>query len=913
MLVITVSKKVAAIVAIAVVALIVGGVALAASRGGSSGGGTVSASGTETAQSPTAPSTSTCAPTPSAEVASLPTTAAARSTWVRSLPVPGASATPFQRAFYTTAIHPFAFDVTTTLASTIVSGSGASDLPAGTDRVQFTSGGSGTELVRIGDAIYVDAAQLGAPAPQWVQVDTSTQAAQLPARVLASTIDTLTPDAALVALAAPADLTLVGEELLGTHYRATVAMPNSAFVPMATVFDAIDRTSTVIDAWLDGSGYITTIAVPIAGATTEFSLHGFGDAVGVTAPGDVGGLDSPAGVFLFADGFNRPLQTSTVHEVTVAPVVSLDDVIITGDLHASSATGDDLRSTFLGSTSGGKLNIGDGAGLSGSQYQRFSVLPYATWLEGGTKANESFVVRVGEVTAADHYLLDLPLFGTLASPVIDRLQDDPDLSYQLADVIGVRALAQMSVDVAAFAPGNTPIAFTQKVTSFDGTQISANFFPVSTLAAGQTAPLVLSAAGLGQRGTIDPFATSGSERVVPGPGVLRTPVLGSSGFNVITWDPRGTFDSGGVLQFDNPFFEARDVSALLDWAAASTPTTLNGPNDPAVGMVGGSYGGGIQLTVAGTEPRIDAIVPVDAWHSLPGSLQAGNALDTKAAFTLLAALDRPEIRMSRTLRSALVDGLVNGRLSDADVAVLSNSNVLLNQLQAPALLIQDTNDPVWSLDQSLQNTQTILTNPYGVPTKLAWYDGTSNDPNVEQTLHQYSLAWLQKYVEGVPIPDALTPNFQWWDQTGTRYTSNLYPFSSGFNGATLHATPISGALTRDSAPLTTSITLSPGYQVVGVPTVTFSYAGTGSAHAVYARLVDTTTGHVLGDGPDAIPVVLDGQPHTVSMVLDAIAYTTPGAGGQIRLELFGSVSDFFTRWTTSVSITGLTFDLAIVD
>ena len=37
-------------------------------------------------------------------------------------------------------------------------------------------------------------------------------------------------------------------------------------------------------------------------------------------------------------------------------------------------------------------------------------------------------------------------------------------------------------------------------------------------------------------------------------------------------------------------------------------------------MVGGSYGGGIQLDAAAIDPRIDAIVPDIAWNSLVTSL-----------------------------------------------------------------------------------------------------------------------------------------------------------------------------------------------------------------------------------------------------------------------------------------------------
>ena len=87
------------------------------------------------------------------------------------------------------------------------------------------------------------------------------------------------------------------------------------------------------------------------------------------------------------------------------------------------------------------------------------------------------------------------------------------------------------------------------------------------------------------------------------------------GYNVITWDPRGEFASGGQLQIDNPFYEGRDVSEIISWLTGSTnpaqDQVLTDPTgDPLVGMTGGSYGGGIQLTTV--DPRIDAIIPRSA-------------------------------------------------------------------------------------------------------------------------------------------------------------------------------------------------------------------------------------------------------------------------------------------------------------
>lgn len=34
-----------------------------------------------------------------------------------------------------------------------------------------------------------------------------------------------------------------------------------------------------------------------------------------------------------------------------------------------------------------------------------------------------------------------------------------------------------------------------------------------------------------------------------------------NGYNVVTWDPRGEWGSGGTLEIDSPDFEARDMQA----------------------------------------------------------------------------------------------------------------------------------------------------------------------------------------------------------------------------------------------------------------------------------------------------------------------------------------------------------------
>jgi ABC-2 type transport system ATP-binding protein len=49
------------------------------------------------------------------------------------------------------------------------------------------------------------------------------------------------------------------------------------------------------------------------------------------------------------------------------------------------------------------------------------------------------------------------------------------------------------------------------------------------------------------------------------------------------------------------------------------------PNDPRVAMIGGSYGGQAQFTIARVDPRLDAIAPVYTWNDLGYSLAPNNA------------------------------------------------------------------------------------------------------------------------------------------------------------------------------------------------------------------------------------------------------------------------------------------------
>lgn len=593
-------------------------------------------------------------------------------------------------------------------------------------------------------------------------------------------------------------------------------------------------------------------------------------------------------------------DTVSKYGITVSPTVEFVDGIIRGNLHATSATGQALAYSFIGSSNGGKLNIGNVPVASGSATtdpQSFTILPYATWLDGGTvKGTQTFTVRVSPVPGA----------GMTAKAAAKR-----------------SATVVISVNIDSFAPNRTPLAFTYGVKSFDGIKISANFFPASGLVSGATANAVLEAPGLGVAGITNPYATHAEVAHVPGPGYMRQiGAPGDAAYNVISWDVRGTYASGGTMQFGNPFFDGRDVSALIDWISSSTPTTLNGALDPAIGIVGSSLGASTALTAAATDPRVDGIVSVGAWTSMDTALNPNGVFRATSASSILATLNAAGARVNAHITAGLTAGIKSGELSDDTRSALASTgpSILLNQIQAPAFLVQGTTDATNRLEDSNWIAQQILANPYGTPVKMAWFDPNSADVTTITTLFTFEKAWLNKYVAGVQIPDAFTPNFQWWDQHGTRFTSDLYPFGQGttnpstpgFNSSTpITVTSAGGTIKFASVKkgvvkvtsLAVPVTVPAGKKVVGTPTLSFDYTGTGSAKAVFARLINAITGAVVGSITMPVPVTLDGNSHSVNIPLANVVYTVSSANeGNLTLQILSWVRPFSKHWSGRIDL-----------
>ncbi|OBB13404.1 hypothetical protein A5761_19485 [Mycolicibacterium setense] len=638
--------------------------------------------------------------------------------------------------------------------------------------------------------------------------------------------------------------------------------------------------------------------------------------------------DSPAEWVLLAAA-RREFSTAAVAPsvtatggITAAPSVGITDGIIHGVTGATSTSGLPLTYTVIGDPSvGGKVRLNSANGS-------FTFLPYATVVDSG--GTEKFTVLVAETTEFDAALQQIPIVGMFVPQVLVIVHQMPVVNDLLAPLIGEAEVVDVNVDVGALAPAGTPVAYTYKVTSFDGAEISMNWFPASGLQAGGEAPTIFSGAGLSSAGDTNPYSGGAT-----GVGTFR-----DAGYNVITWDSRGEHASGGILQLDSPFYEGRDVSAMIDYVAKRPGTQLDGANDPRMGMVGPSYGGGIQWVAAGTDNRIDAIVPTISWNSLNSSLYPNEAFKTSYAALLLLSLVTSGANINNQLYAGIFTGALLGVLTPEQQAVLASSGptALVNKITAPTLIIQGTVDVLFPLQQAIDNAQILDAN--GVPVKMVWFcggHGNCDTPAGDSTemVETATLSWLDTYVKhkGENVDGGLAetlPKFQWIDQNGEHYTSDLLPSDPDFAGAPVTASggggllgivPVLGGSGPGSAGIpfglgdgtkatnavnvTVTAPSDTATQIVGAPELTMTYSGVGTSRHVYAQIVDDQTGKVIGNVVTPIPVTLDGKEHTVTIPMEAVAYTLE-PGHTATVQITSSATPFlnFTQFG-AINISGI--------
>jgi ABC-2 type transport system ATP-binding protein len=476
----------------------------------------------------------------------------------------------------------------------------------------------------------------------------------------------------------------------------------------------------------------------------------------------------------------------------------------------------------------------------------------------------------------------------------------------------VRARGALVVAIAALLLA-APAAHARdaEVSSFDGTKIVLSFFPAEGLESGKRAPTVLVGHGWSQSRETNQNAEGLDAFGHVGVGPLRR-----AGYNVLTWDARGFGRSGGTVQVDSPDFEARDVQALLDYVADQPESQLDSPGDPRVGMSGASYGGGIQYVTAARDSRVDVIAPDIAWNSLISALFKDRAVKSGWGSVLFGAGNAgglaPGLVGGETgtldphILSAYSTGLATGTTSDEDLAWFDarGPRHLLDRIRIPTFILQGTADTLFTLQEAIDNYAALRHN--GIPLKMMWFCGGHGACLTGQgeagRLQKTVIAWFDRYLKRDASVDT-GAKFEWIADDAQWRTADRFPVPAGptltGDGAgtlPLAQTTDSGQAQIAATPAANAVNVAitaptRDAQVLGAPKLELTYSGSGASTAprdhVYAQIVDTRSGRVLGNQATPIPVTLDGTVRSIERPLEPVVAAAT-ADSRYQLQLVAS-------------------------
>jgi predicted acyl esterase len=256
--------------------------------------------------------------------------------------------------------------------------------------------------------------------------------------------------------------------------------------------------------------------------------------------------------------------------------------------------------------------------------------------------------------------------------------------------------------------------------------------------------------------------------------------------------------------------------------------------DPRVGMVGGSYGGGIQFAAASADARIDTIVPANTWNDMSYAIAPNGATATKGvssatpgAFKVvygagLLGTGAPSAVTGQTQPQRLVGcpNLVDrfcpdmsaaaaaGFLSPDAVAFYRSISpaTFMPKIKIPVLLIQGEWDTLFNLNEAVANYRALKAQ--GTPVKMIWHSGGHSGPDApgessstpDFSREYQSQRIFQRYLHGVPVDTG--PQFSYfrpWIKYGGSAAA-AYASSTSFPVGHAKAFYLSGSGTLSNSP-----------------------------------------------------------------------------------------------------------------
>ena len=276
-----------------------------------------------------------------------------------------------------------------------------------------------------------------------------------------------------------------------------------------------------------------------------------------------------------------------------------------------------------------------------------------------------------------------------------------------------------------------------------------------------------------------------------------------AGYVVLTYTGLGFPHSGCKITLDDPAYDGKAGKQMVDVLAgkkAYTNSTTgktrrihyvakNGPGDPKVGMIGGSYGGEIQYAVAEQDPRVDALIPIITWNDLAYSLAPNNT-----SFAHGVTYRTPGVAKKDWINLFFGEGIVDGiqgapddpsrditscpnfadeacqsviRLDSlgypdaATLALARHASVesYVHRITAPTLLAQGEDDTLFNLQEAVATFRSLRAQ--GTPTRMIWQSWGHSDSTPAPGELEYGakslrdsyegrrfLNWMDHYVKG---------------------------------------------------------------------------------------------------------------------------------------------------------------------
>ncbi|MER5931943.1 alpha/beta fold hydrolase [Streptomyces sp. NPDC002054] len=341
----------------------------------------------------------------------------------------------------------------------------------------------------------------------------------------------------------------------------------------------------------------------------------------------------------------------------------------------------------------------------------------------------------------------------------------------LAGAAALAVLAGAGAWTVAASDDAPAVRRTDQVLDMSGTGIDTSYFvaPGSAGAAQERRPAVLLGHGFG--GSKDDVRAQ-AER------------LARDGYAVLTWSARGFGDSGGKIGLNDPAFEVKDVSRLIDWLAKRPEVRLDADGDPRVGIAGASYGGAISLLAAGHDHRVDAIAPQITYWSLADSLfpqgvfkklwagvffttgsaggvqLAGPPSDGTAAPPGAAPAAPGCGRFQPELCAMYERVAVAGKPDEEARRLLEarSPSAVGDRIKVPTLIVQGQADSLFPLDQSDAMARAIAAN--GAPVAVDWAAG-GHDGGMRESgrIEARVTSWFDRHLKGDTSVDT-GPAFQ---------------------------------------------------------------------------------------------------------------------------------------------------------